>query len=155
MRYLSLLLYTLPLLGQSVRVSSGAASPGRTIAIEIALNSPAATEPLALQWEVGFPAQALALETSGPAVGAAAEAAGKSLTCRARKGPPGASTWACLLAGGQKHIGNGPVAVLHFAVRANAPAGSHRIVVDKALGVSGSLKRVPIARAEGAVEVAR
>jgi len=155
MRYFGLLLCTLPLLAQSMRVSSGAASPGRKIVIEIALDSPAGAEPLALQWEVGFPAQALTLEPNGPAAGTAAQAGGKSLTCTARKLTPAVSTWACLLAGGRKRIGNGPVAMLHFAVRANAPAGPQPIVVDKILGVSSAHKKVPIARAEGAVRVAR
>jgi hypothetical protein len=155
MRYFGLLLCTVPLFGQSVRVSSGVASPGQRIAIEISLDSPAGAELLALQWEVGFPAEALTLEPNSPAAGAAAQAAGKNLTCAARKNPPGASMRVCLLAGGQQRIRNGPVAVLRFEIQGNAPAGSQPIVVDKVLGVSAALKKVPIARAVGAVRVER
>jgi hypothetical protein len=155
MRYVGLLLCTLPLLGQNVRVSSGTASPGRKITIEIVLDSPAGKEPLAMQWEVAFPDRALMLEANGPTAGAAAQAAGKNLTCIARKKPPGVSTWACVLAGGQKGIGNGPLAMLRFEVRPNAATGSELIVVDKILGVSAAVKKVPLARAEGAVKVVR
>ena len=48
MRSLGVMLCALPLLGQSVRVSSGSGAPGAKLAVEIALDSPSGKEPLAL-----------------------------------------------------------------------------------------------------------
>jgi len=155
MRSVGVFLCALPLLGQSVRVSSGSGAPGDKIAIEITLDSPSGKEPLAMQWEAGFPGEALKPEGTGPVAGAAAQAAGKSLTCAPKKTSPGLSKWVCILAGGQKPIGNGVVAVLHFEVLPNAHVGSKPIVVDELLGVSAALKKVPMPRAEGAVVVTR
>jgi len=155
MRAFGVFLCALPLLGQSVRVSSGSAAPGEKIAIEIALDSVSGKEPTAMQWEASFPDEALKLDGTGPVAGAAAQAAGKSLTCAPKKASPGLSKWVCILAGGQKPIGNGVVAVLRFKVDAHTHAGSRPVVVDNLLAVSAALKKVPIPRAEGAVRVAR
>ena len=155
MRSLSVFLCALPLLGQSVRVSSGSAAPGEKLAIEIALDSPSGKEPLALQWEATFSGEALKLDETGPVAGPAARAAGKGLTCAPKKTSPGPPKWVCILAGGQKPIGNGVVALLRFEVQAHARSGSQPIVVDNLLGVSAALKKAPILRAEGAVRVTR
>jgi hypothetical protein len=155
MRSLGVIFCALPLLGQSVRVSSGSGAPGAKLAIEMALDSPSGKEPLALQWEVVFPGEALKLDGTGPVAGPAAQAVGKSLTCAPKKATPGLSKWACILAGGQKPIGNGVVAVLRFEIPAHAHAGSQPIVVDNVLGVSAALKKAPMSRAEGAVTVTR
>jgi hypothetical protein len=155
MRSLGVILCALPLLGQSVRVSSGSGAPGEKLAIEIVLDSPSGKEPLALQWEAGFPGEALKLDRTGPVAGPAAGAAGKSLTCAEKGAAHGLSKWACILAGGQKPIGNGVVAVLRFEIEAHAHAGSRPIVVDHVLGVSAALKKEPMSGAEGSVTVAR
>ena len=155
MRAIGVFLCALPLFGQSVRVSSVSAAAGDKIAIEIALDSPSGKEPVALQWEAGFARDDLKLDGAGLVAGAAAQAAGKSLTCAPKKTSPGPAKWACILAGGQKPIGNGVVSVLRFEVQAHARAGSQPITVDNLLGVSAALKKVPIPRAEGAVRVTR
>jgi hypothetical protein len=155
MRGLGLFICALPLLGQSVRVSSVSAAPGEKIAVEIALDSPSGKEPVALQWEAGFAGEDLKLDGSGPVAGAAAQAAGKSLTCAPKKTGRGPSKWVCILAGGQKPIGNGVVAVLRFEVQAHAQAGSQPVILDDVLGVTAALKKVPIPRAEGGVRVTR
>src|ERR1017187_6778385 len=155
MRSLSVFLCALPLLGQSIRVSSGSAAPGEKLAIEIALDSPSGKEPLALQWEATFSGEALKLDGTGPVAGPAARAAGKGLTCAPKKTSPGPSKWVCILAGGQKPIGNGVVALLRFEVQAHARSGSQPIVVVNLLGASAALKKAPILRAEGAVSVTR
>jgi hypothetical protein len=155
MRTIGVFICALPLFGQSLKVSSVSAAPGEKVAIEIALDSPAGQEPIALQWEAGFPGEALKLDRTGPAAGAAAQAAGKSLTCAPKKAGSGPSKFVCILAGGQKPIGNGVVAVLHFEIQPNARAGAQHIVVDNLLGVSAGIKKVPILRAEGAVQVLR
>ncbi|MGA3040031.1 MAG: hypothetical protein ABSF54_04485 [Bryobacteraceae bacterium] len=155
MRLIAVFLCALPLLGQSLRVSSVSAAPGEKIAIEIVLDSPSGNEPVALQWEAGFPGEALKLDHTGPVAGAAAQAAGKSLTCAPKKSSSGPSKWVCILAGGQKPIRNGVVAVLHFEIQPHMHTGAQPIVLDNSLGVSAGLKKVPIARAEGAVQVTR
>ena len=125
MRYIALTVCVLPLLGQSLKVSSGSAAAGQKVSLDLTLECPTGKEVLALQWEVSFPSQAVTFDGKGPQAGAAAVAAGKTLTCAARK--KDASTWVCILAGGQKPIGNGSVATLPYQVQANAPAGAKRI----------------------------
>jgi hypothetical protein len=154
-RSFGVILWALPLLGQSLRVSSGSGAPGERLAIEIALDSPSGKQPLALQWETGFPDEALELEATGPVAGPAAGAAGKSLTCAKKGAADGLAKWTCILAGGQMPIGNGVVAVLRFEIHAHARAGSRPVVVDNVLGVSAALKKEPISGAEGAVTVTR
>lgn len=153
MRYLVLFLCTLPIFGQSLRVSSATATPGKKTEVEIALDSPAGKEPLALQWEVGFSADAFKLDKAGLVAGPAAHAAGKSLTCAAKKNA-GPTAWVCILAGGQKPIASGVVAVLHLDVQPGA-GDSRAIVVDNAMAVSAALKKLPISRVAATVKVTR
>ena len=62
-----------------------------------------------MQWDADLPGEALKLEGTGPVAGKAAQAAGKNLTCAPKKTIPGPFKWVCILAGGQKPIGNGVV----------------------------------------------
>jgi hypothetical protein len=153
MRIVGIFFCALPLLGQSVRVSSGSAAPGEKVAIEIDLDSPSGKDILALEWEAGFAGDVLKLEGTGAVTGAAGQAAGKTLTCAPKKASGGLSQWVCILAGGQKPIGKGVVAILRFTVQPNAPAGSHPVVLDNVMGVSAALKKVSISRAEGSVRI--
>src|SRR5580698_1636319 len=108
------------MLGQDLRVSTVSGAPGERVAMEVSLNSPAGKAPVALQWETVFPAGLLDLEGNGQEAGTAAKDSGKSLKCAVQK----SSSVICVLAGGQKPIANGVIAILHFKIRANARAGT-------------------------------
>ena len=74
---------------------------------------------LALQWEFTFPPN-VSVDMADIAAGSAAESGQKSLTCRAvvdrGKKQGKASCTACILAGGQKPIPNGPIALVRYRV---------------------------------------
>jgi len=153
MRYICLMVLTLPLWGQRLHVSSGSAAPGQKASLDVTLDCPAGKEVVALQWEVSFPGQVLAFDGKGSTAGAAAAAAGKTLTCASRK--KDGSTWICILIGGQKAIGNGSVATLRYQIQPNATAGAQRVLIDNVQGVSAGVKKVAIARAAGSLTVSR
>src|SRR5690242_5641323 len=103
----------LPVWGQALQVSPVSGAPGEKVDLLISLDSRPGSAPAALQWEIIFPAQILEDGAAGPEAGRAARDAGKSLTCAKRK----TYSYACILVGGQKPVGNGPVAIFHFKIR--------------------------------------
>src|ERR1700678_1425654 len=119
MRLAYLVVGCLPILGQTSRVSSVTKAPGDKVTLEISADSQPARAPIALKWEVIFPAQLMEMETDAPQLGSAAMDSGKSLQCTSTK--PYSSV--CVLSGGQKPIGNCPGAIFHFQIRALAKAG--------------------------------
>jgi hypothetical protein len=108
----------LPTFSQTTRVSPVTKGPGDEVTLEISVASQPARAPIALKWDVIFPAQVMDMESQAP--GSAAMQAGKSLQCKLRK--PYAYT--CILAGGQNLIPDGQVAVYHLKVKPMAEAGS-------------------------------
>ena len=82
----------------------------------------------------------------------AAESAEKSITCAvAKKG------YACILAGGLKTIGDGPIAKVKYASRGCACGGAHAGVVTvrvgEILGVSTGMGKMTSDNAEGRITV--
>lgn len=144
------------LMAQSLSISPVSAAPGGKTAVEVSVNSPGGSEPLALQWELDFPAQPLVIEPGGPRVAAEAQRAGKSLACTGRwKKAPRTYAYACILAGGQKPIPNGPVAILPFRVAPDAKAGILKIHLERSQAINASRKKVPVKNVEGAVTITR
>src|ERR1700733_11957856 len=140
---------SLALCGQSLRVSSVKGSPGETIAVEISLDAPAGKEPASLKWETVFPAQLLQAESNGPSASGAAKESGKSLTCAT----PKVYSYVCILAGGEKPVGNGPVATFRFKIREGARLGDATITIDHAEGVSGDAAPMTVTDAVGLVTI--
>ena len=134
-----LLFGSLALYGQSLRVSSIAGAPGQTIAVEISLNAPSGKAPATLKWETVFPAQLLQVEGNGPSPVSAATESGKSLTCAT----PKAYSYVCILAGGAKPVGNGPIATFRFRIRPEARLGTASVTVEHAEAVSADAKSDP------------
>jgi hypothetical protein len=96
--------------------------------LEISADSQPARAPVALQWELVFPAQLMDLEGNAPEIGSAARDSGKSLQCTQRT----PYAYVCILAGGQKPISNGPIAIYHFKIRTTAAAGVIALKIEKA-----------------------
>jgi hypothetical protein len=144
-----LLFGSLVLCGQSLRVSSIRGSPGETIGIEISLDAPTGKAPASLKWETVFPAQLLQAEGNGPSPGSAANESGKSLTCAT----PKAYSYVCILAGGEKPVGNGPIATFRFKIRDEARIGAATITVDHVEGVSGDAAPMTLGDAAGLVTI--
>jgi hypothetical protein len=139
--------------GQSLGLSSAAASQGGRVAIELSLKSPAGKEPAALQWETSVPTAKLSLMDENLLVGPAAQEADKSLSCSVTKKTVEAYTSVCILAGGQKPIQNGVVALLRLRILPKATPGTARIRVVGGTAVSSNLKSIPIAPTETMVVI--
>jgi hypothetical protein len=149
MRVSWLFLAAIPLVGQTLHVSSVKGTAGERVSMEISLNSITAHTAVAMQWEIIFPVQVLEVESGGPQAGAAAKESGKTLTCVARK----EYSYNCVLAGGQKPIGNGVIAFLQFSIRTGARAGSSVFRVEKAESVTVDLKKSALSPVEGTVTI--
>ncbi len=136
-------------LGQDLSIPPVAGAPGERVTMEVSLNSPAGKQPVALQWETVFPAGLLELEGSGAEAGPAAKDSGKSVTCAARK----AYSVVCVLAGGQKPIPNGTIAIFHFEIRADARAGTSAFTIQGAEAATVDVQEIPLKNAEGALTI--
>jgi len=128
MRFVYLAIGCLPVLGQTPHVSSVTKAPGDRVTLTISAISDPARAPLALTWEVLFPAQLMDIDTNGMETGSAARASGKSLQCTA-KSP---YVYICTLSGGQKLIGDGPIAIFHFRIKTTAEARMTSLKIEKA-----------------------
>jgi hypothetical protein len=64
-----------------------------------------------------------------------------------------ALTSVCILAGGQRQIQNGVIAVLMLKVPLNAPIGPARIRVERAIAVSKDVIELPIKPIDTVVSV--
>ncbi len=127
MRLAYLLVGCLPVLGQTPAISSVTKAPGDKVTLEISANSQPARAPVALKWEVVFPVQLMEMEGDAPEVGSAAEDSGKSIQCTARR----PYAYVCTLAGGQKPIADGLIAIYHFRIRATAKAITTNLRIEK------------------------
>ena len=121
----------------------------------LTLQSPSGRAPLALQWEFTFP-QHVAVDLGDIVAGSAAESAEKSLTCRAfekTKGSAPSSVYGCILAGGERPIPNGPVAIVRYRVPAEIKQIANKVQVGKAVGVTADLKKIEIEAVQAAIVV--
>jgi len=139
-----------PLLGQALRVLPVVGFPGAEATTEISWDSPrAGVEATAIQWDILFPAQLLDLDGGGPVIGMEAERSGKTLTCSA----PNAYSYACVLAGGQRPVGNGSIAVLRFKIRPDAHPGTSAFRIEKAQAVAADLGKIDLPDADATIVV--
>lgn len=114
--------------GQTPAVSNVTKAPGDSVTLEISAASQQGKAPVALKWEVVFPAQLMELEGGGPEIGSTAMKAGKSLQCTART----PYAYVCTLSGGQKPVADGTIAIYHFRIRAKAKAGITSLRIERA-----------------------
>jgi hypothetical protein len=153
MRFGLVVLASFPLWSQSLQVSPSAAARGEAGSFLIKLESPKGRELVALQWEVAAPLE-IVIDPGSIVAGSAAEAAQKSINCASvGKQDRGGSRYACILAGGKKTIGNGPVAVVRYSIRKGVSAGTVVVRIEKAIGVTGDLTKVDIGNVEGMVTI--
>jgi len=121
----------------------------------LSLQSPPGKAPLALQWEITFP-QNVKVDLADIIAGSAAQSAEKFLTCRAfekAKDSGEGSVYRCILAGGEKPIPNGPVAIVRYQIPAEIRQISGKVRVAKVLGVSADIKKIEMEGVEAAIVV--
>jgi hypothetical protein len=126
-----------PLLGQTSSISSVTKAAGEVVTLTIKAVSQPARAPVALKWEVVFPAQLMEMETDGPEMGSAAKDSGKSLQCMARK--PYACT--CMLSGGENPIADGTIAIFHFRIKASVSPTTTTLRVEKTEATAVDLQK--------------
>ena len=127
----------LPVLGQTASVSSVTKAPGDKVKLEISANSQPAKAPVALKWEVVFPAQLMEMEGDAPELGSAAKDSGKSLQCTARR----PYAYDCILSGGQNPIADGLIATYHFKIQTTARTGTTTLKIEKAEATTVDAKK--------------
>ncbi|MBZ5618896.1 MAG: AMIN domain-containing protein [Acidobacteriia bacterium] len=137
----------------ALRISPASAAPGSTAAVRVELDFPLGAEPVALQWEISYPSPQLGLEEGDLVIGSAASSVGKSLACAGRVESAGVYVYRCVLAGGQKRVSNGPVALVNFRVRPQAQPGPATVRLSNAVGVSIDLSTVKIPPVEADVVI--
>jgi hypothetical protein len=102
-------------------------APGDPVTLQLFANSIPDRAPLALQWEVIYPAQLMDLEGK-PEAGRAAVDSGKSLECKPHK----EYSFVCVLSGGSRPIADGQIAVVHFRIHPDAIPGRVTLRIQSA-----------------------
>jgi hypothetical protein len=146
MRLAYLVVGCVPLLAQTSQMSSVTKTPGQKVTLEIAANSQPARAPVALKWEVIFPAQLMEMEGDAE-VGSAAMESGKSLQCTAAK----SYALDCILSGGQNAIADGPIAIFHFRIRTTAEPKTTTIRIERAQAITADSKELSLNNTEASV----
>jgi hypothetical protein len=147
------------LCAQSLRISPSAASVRRPGSFLITLTSPAGKNPVALQWKMVLPEE-VRIDLKEIVPGSAAESVQKSITCAAAKDHPAAKeqsgsgqAYSCILAGGEKTISDGPVAVVKYKINEKPHVRTLNIQLLDAFGVSIDLKKLAIADTPGLITI--
>jgi hypothetical protein len=149
MRLACLVVACLPMLGQSSGVSSVAKAPGETVTLDISAESQPGKEPIALKWEVIFPAQLMEIEAAGPEIGKAAMDSGKSIKCTLRN----PYTYVCVVSDGQKPIADGLIASFHFKIRTTAQARIVTLKIEAAESTTADSRKWPLNNTEAFVVI--
>jgi hypothetical protein len=115
-------------LAQTLTLAPASGNPRTSVSMNLALVSGGA--PAALQWNLSYPTAAVTSITVS--TGAAATAAGKTVTCA----PAGTGTYPCVLTGlNQNGIADGTVATANITLASGA-TGDVQIGVGSALGAT-------------------
>jgi len=131
----------------SLEISASTARRGASGSFLITLKPPVGGGVVALQWQLSVGA-GVTIDTGDIMAGSAAESAQKSLTCAARE-----RAYVCILAGGQKSLPAGTIAVVRYKVGAQAHVGAVTVRIERAVGTSADAKRVEIGSAEAAITI--
>ena len=136
-------------MGQSLRIVPSKATGDTSGPFTVMLELSPGKEPVALQWEFAV-SPVVAIRKTDIEIGRTAKLAGKSLTCVAKASNPGSQV--CVLAGGQKVLGAGPIAVIKCRARAHTHREPIRVAIQNALGVSVDLKRIDIRGVDSVIQ---
>ena len=121
--------------GQTLSITRGTGAPGGVASLVLSLQFPSGRQPVALQWELSYPAAQLGTGDNDLQPAQAATASGKSLTCAGRPKDAGTYLYRCILAGGKAGIGMGAIATVKFQIRARARSGAAAVRVSNAVAV--------------------
>lgn len=152
---ISVAVSTVALFGQSLMIPPSSTSLKTSGVFTVNIDSPPGKAPVAMQWEFWVP-PVIAMSPMDVRIGTAAESSGKSLTCAIREHDPPRGRGrrcACILEGGTAPIANGPIATVQYRVQWAVNGGPIHVAVERVLGVSADVKPIPIANAQGVIDI--
>jgi len=118
----------------------------------ILLHAPQGANITGLQWELS--SAEITVDPADIVIGSAAASAEKRIVCSSPgTGAGRPPTLKCLLAGGQKRISDGPVAIVRYHVGRQVRAGTAIVVLDKILAVTTQTTGLDLGRSEGTVSI--
>jgi hypothetical protein len=137
------LAFALTAYSQTLEITPAAVDRGSANIMRIVLKPSAETPIVDLQWDLVYP-ENLRIEPSGVVPGAATEATGKTVTCAVMQ-PAGAKLrLKCILAGGVQPLSAGVIAIIRFEAGIHTPAAKLDVGLEKVIGVSPSVRSVPM-----------
>ena len=139
--------------GQALRASPASAAAGQFAIVEIAFQPKQGQQVVALQFDAVIPRQLEVDTRSLPRLLLAVKNTGKLFNCAVPEKTADSQRLRCIVAGGQKAIPAGPLAVLTLKVPEKAPPGAVHIRFEQALAVLPDLKQLPIDPSEGVVTI--
>jgi hypothetical protein len=134
--------------GGALEVSPSTVKRGESGSLLILLHAPPGANITGLQWELS--SVDIAIDPADIVIGSAAASAEKKLMCT---GPGHGPAFKCILAGGQKRISDGPVAIVRYRAGRQARAGEAVVAIDKILAVTSQTDALDLGRSEGVVSV--
>src|SRR5579863_6756573 len=121
----------------SLTLGSGAGAPGSNVTLNLTLAA-GGTQPAALQWTLQYSPSDISGVTA--AIGAAANSAGKAVTCTTASGSA-----LCVIFGlNQSIIGDGPVAQLTFTLAPGTTSPSTAIQVTQVVLSDSTGASIPV-----------
>jgi hypothetical protein len=120
------------LFAQSLKIQSSVVRKGEAGSLHFVLDAPAASAPVALQWDLILP-QDVTTGISDLVMDGAPESVNKSLSCVDKHETP--QRYSCTIAGGNKPIPNGPVAAIRYRIAVEVRKVSGKARIEKAVGV--------------------
>jgi hypothetical protein len=141
--------------GQSLLVPPSRTDLTTPGVFSVSIDSPLGKAPVALQWEFSVP-PVIVFSTADITIGQAAESARKSLTCATKANKPAIQrriSFACILAGGQAPITNGPIALVHYRAQWDVKGAQIRVAVENIFGASADLKLIPIPNVDEIIDL--
>jgi hypothetical protein len=153
---LTTLMFSSPLLAQSLQIVPSTAPRGGNGSLLVTLASPTGKEPIALQWKIALGTEVTAAREDLIA-GDAATGAGKTLTCGPVSGPGQAGlTYICILAGERKAIANGTVFLVKYKIKPDAKPGAAVVRVSDGIVVPQEpppSQKMPLPPVEGTITI--
>jgi hypothetical protein len=152
---ISVLISAVILFGQSLREPPSQTDLKTPGVFSVTIDSPPGKAPVALQWEFSVP-PAISIGPADITIGKAAESARKFLTCATMATKPAKQRrmrYACILAGGQDPISNGPIAVVQYRAQWDVKGAPIRVAIENILGASVDAKPIPIPNADAIINI--
>jgi hypothetical protein len=135
---------------QSLKLQSAVVRKGEAGSLFVILDSPAAGAPVSLQWDLILPKDITA-SLNDIVMDGALESVNKSLACAAKLETP--PRYSCMVAGGNKAVPNGPIAVVRYRIAVEVRKVSGKVRMENAVGVKSDGSPINFANVEQAIAV--